>query len=59
MDNNKEERNLRNAVNTDSPTLSFVYHGMSVTVSFALSPEHTVSMEDLVNILFSLPNKGL
>lgn len=53
MDNNKKERNTPNMVNTDSPTLSFVYHGMSVTVSFAPSPEHTVSMEDLVNILFS------
>lgn len=53
MDHNKKERNLRNAVNTDSPTLSFVYHGMSVTVSFAPSPEHTVSIEDLVNILVS------
>ena len=53
MDNNKKERNPRNTANTDSPILSYVYNGMSITVSFSPSPEHTVSMEDLVNILFS------
>ena len=58
MDNNKKERNTRNAVNTDSPTLYFVYHGMNITVSFAPSTEHTVSMEDLVNILFSSANQA-
>ena len=55
---NKKERNSRNAVNTDSPILSYVYNGMSITVSFAPSPEQTVSMEDLVNILFSSANQA-
>ena len=50
---NKKERNPCNSINTDSPTLSFVHNGMSITVAFVPSPEHTVSMEDLVNILFS------
>ena len=53
MDNNKKERKPRNNENTDSPTLSFVHNGKSITVAFVPSPEHTVSMEDLVNILFS------
>jgi len=50
---NKKERNPCNSINTDSPTLSFMHNGISITVSFSPSPEHTVSIEDLVDILFS------
>lgn len=50
---NKKERNPCKSINTDSPTLSFVYNGISITISFSPSPEHTVSIEDLVDILFS------
>ena len=51
MDN--KERNTQNQNNSSSPKLSYVHNGMSVTISFAPSPEHTVSIEDLVDILFS------
>jgi hypothetical protein len=56
MDNNKKERNSQNTVNIDSSILTFMYNGMSVTVSFAPSTEHTVNMEDLVDIFMSNEN---
>ena len=52
MANKKKERNPHNETNSISPTLSYIHNGMHVTISFAKSSEHTVCMDDLVNILF-------
>ena len=52
MANKKKERNPHNETNSISPTLSYIHNGMQVTISFAKFPEHTVCMDDLVNILF-------
>ena len=52
MANKKKERNPHNEANSISPTLSYIHNGMHVTISFAESSDHTVCMDDLVDILF-------
>ena len=52
MANKKKERHHHNEANSISPTLSYIHNGRHVTISFAESSEHTVCMDDLVDILF-------
>ena len=52
MANKKKERNPQHETNSISPTLSYIHNGMHVTISFAESSDHTVCMENLVDILF-------
>lgn len=52
MANKKKERIHQKETTSISPTLSYIHNGMHVTISFALSSEHTVRMDDLVDILF-------
>ena len=52
MANKIKERNPQHETNSISPKLSYIHNGMHVTISFAQSPDHTVCMDDLVDILF-------